>query len=92
MHPCLLRKVNKEFGSLRNEENKISSNEIKEVLEEGDEGQHNKILNSKSEELKDNIENPCRNAAMEYIMNKSEEWKRGKIICIQTKSIGKYTV
>ena len=38
---------NKEFGSLRNEENKISLNEINEVLEEEDEGQHNKLLIAK---------------------------------------------
>ena len=35
-------KVNKKLGSLRNEENEISSNEINEVLEEEDEGQHDK--------------------------------------------------
>ena len=38
-------KVNKEFGSPRNEENKISSNETNEVLVEEDEGQHNKSPN-----------------------------------------------
>ena len=30
-HPCHLMTVNKEFGSPRNEKNKISSNEINEV-------------------------------------------------------------
>ena len=40
-------KVNNEFGSPMNEEN-----EINEVLEEEHEGQHNKSLDSKSEELK----------------------------------------
>ena len=53
---CLLMKVSKEFGSPRNEENNISSNEVNEVLEEEDERQQNK-----SDELKDNPEKPCRN-------------------------------
>ena len=53
---------NKEFGSPKNEENKISLNEINKVLEEEDEGQHNKSLNGKSEELKDDTEKPGKNA------------------------------
>ena len=46
MHLCHLMKLNKEFRSPRSEENKISSNEINEVLEEEDE-QHNKSPNRK---------------------------------------------
>ena len=42
IHPCHVVKANKEFGSPRNEGNKISSNEINEVLEEENEGQHKK--------------------------------------------------
>ena len=44
-------KKKKEFGNPRNEENKISSNEMNEVFEE-DDGQCNESPNSKSEELK----------------------------------------
>ena len=66
-------KVNKEFGSPENKENKISSNVINEVLEEEDEGQCNKSPNSKSEELKYNIKKPCKNAVVEYKLNGSEE-------------------
>ena len=65
-------KVN-EFGSQRNEESKISLNEINEVLEEEDEGEHNKSPCSKSEELKENTEKSCRNAVVEYKMNGSKE-------------------
>ena len=56
MDPCHLMEVNKEFGSPRNKENKITSNEINEVLEEEDKGLDDKSPNSKSEELKDNTE------------------------------------
>ena len=51
MCSCHLKKVNKEVGSPRNEENKKNSDEINEVLE--DEDKHNQSSNSKSEELKD---------------------------------------
>ena len=47
MHPCHLIKVNKEFGSLRNQENKIPSNERNKVLEKEDERQCNNSPNSK---------------------------------------------
>ena len=69
-----------EFGSSRNEENKISSIEMNGILKKEDEGQHNKSPGSKSENLKDYTENPCRNAIVEYKMHESEEWKKGKII------------
>ena len=88
---CHLMKVNKKSGSPRNEENKISSNKLNDVLEEEDEGQHNKSPNSKSEELKDNTEKPCTNAVVENKMNGIEEWKKGKIMSIQPKSTGKYS-
>ena len=45
-------------------------------MEEVDEGQHNKSPNSKSDELKDNTEKPCRNTVVEYKMNGSEKWKK----------------
>ena len=38
IHPCQLMKVNKEFGSPRNEGNKTAKNEINGVLKEEDEG------------------------------------------------------
>ena len=57
------------------DENKISSNEINEVLEE-EGGQHNKCPNGKSEELKDNIEKQCRKTVAKYKTNGSEEWKK----------------
>ena len=47
-------KTNKEFGSPRNEGNETTKNEINEVLREENEGQHNKILHIKREELIDN--------------------------------------
>ena len=53
----------------------MSSNEINEVWEEEDEGQYN---NCRSEELKDNTEKPCRNAVVQYKMNRNEEWKKGE--------------
>ena len=52
MHPYHLMKIHKEFKNSRNEENKISSHKINEILEEEDEGRDNKTFNSKSEELK----------------------------------------
>ena len=88
-YPCHLMKVNKEIGSPRNEENKISSNEVNEVLEEEDEGQHNKSPNSQSKELKDKTEKPCLNAVVECKINRSEEWKKGKVMNTQPKSSGK---
>ena len=69
MHPSHLMKVKKEFGSPRNQENKISSNEINEVLEEGDEGQCNKGFNSKSKELKDPIYQPLRSGRIWHKVN-----------------------
>ncbi len=65
-------KVNKKLGSLRNEENEISSNEINEVLEEEYEGQHDKSPKSKREKLKETPEKPCRNAVVECKINESE--------------------
>ena len=65
-------KENKEFESPENKENKISSNEINEVLEEA-ERQYNKSPDSKREELKDNMKKTYRNAIMEYKMNGNEE-------------------
>ena len=91
MHSCLLMKVNKDFGNPRNEENKISSNEINEILAEENKGQYNKSPSSKSEELKDNTEKPCRNTVVDDKMNGSKEQKKRKIMCIQPKSTRKYS-
>ena len=76
MHSCHLMKVNKHFGNPKNDENKLSSNEINEILEEEDEGQQDKSPNSKIEELKDNTEKLCRNTVVDDKMNGSQEWRK----------------
>ena len=90
IHAYHLMKVNKEWGSPRNVENKVSSNEINEVLEEEDERQHksphSKVRNWKMI-LKNHVEMQLWNIKWRGVKSR----KKGKIMSTLSKSSGKYS-
>ena len=90
MYPSHLMKVSNEFGSPRNVENKVSSNEINEVLEEEDERQHksphSKVGNWKMI-LKNHVEMQLWNIKWREVKSR----KKGKIMSTLSKSSGKYS-